>query len=80
MTSPAAYRDEILAQRRYSLFYEGHYLVDLRRLNKLVAPPVVSPAIGARPAQTLAYSTTPYKIFPNLERPAAEKAWDITNQ
>jgi hypothetical protein len=79
LSSPAAYRDEILAQRRYSLFYEGHYLVDLRRLNKLASPPVVSPAIGARPAQTLAYSTAPYKLFPNLQRPAAEKAWDIAN-
>lgn len=79
LSGAAAYRDEILAQRRYSLFYEGHYLVDLRRLNKLSAPPVVSPAIGARPAQTLAYSTTPYRLFPNLQRPAAEKAWDIAN-
>jgi hypothetical protein len=72
-----AYIDEILAQRRYSLFYEGHRLVDLRRLNRL--RPTVSPARGTRPAQTLPNSTTPYKLFPNLERPAAEKAWDIAN-
>ena len=79
LTDNAAYFNEILAQRRYSLFYEGHYLVDLRRLDRLKAPPVVAPTIGLRPAQTLAYSTAPYKLFANLERPAAEKAWDKAN-
>jgi len=77
LANNTAYTDEILAQRRYSLFYEGHYLVDLRRLDRLKT--AVSPRIGLRPAQTLAYSTAPYKLFANLERPAAEKAWDIAN-
>lgn len=77
LANATAYVDEILAQRRYSLFYEGHYLADLRRLNRLRT--AVSPAAGLRPAQTLAYSTTPFKLFANLERPAAEKAWDIAN-
>ncbi|QIX60719.1 RagB/SusD family nutrient uptake outer membrane protein [Hymenobacter sp. BT18] len=63
--------DEILKQRRYSLFYEGHYFIDLRRTGRL--KPVVSPG------QTLAYSSSPYALFTKMEKPAAEKAWDRIN-
>ncbi|OUJ75538.1 RagB/SusD family nutrient uptake outer membrane protein [Hymenobacter crusticola] len=66
-----SYIDEILRQRRYSLFYEGHRLVDLRRLNRLNPNPA--------PNQTLAYTAPPFKLFDRLERPAAEKQWDIAN-
>lgn len=77
-TSPSDYIDEILKQRRYSLFYEGHRLVDLRRLNRLPANGIVSPG------QTLAYVTGsgpsgPYKLIDRLERPFAEQQWDIAN-
>jgi hypothetical protein len=65
------YINEILKQRRYSLFYEGHRWVDLRRLNRLNPNPA--------PGQTLAYSTAPFKLFTRMERPAAEKQWDIAN-
>lgn len=75
-TQASDYIDEILKQRRYSLFYEGHRWVDLRRLNRLT--PVVSPG------QTLAYSTGgnaagTFKLFDRLERPFAEKQYDIAN-
>jgi hypothetical protein len=53
------------------LFYEGHRWVDLRRLNRLNPNPA--------PGQTLAYSTAPFKLFTRMERPAAEKQWDIAN-
>ncbi len=74
------YIDEILRQRRYSLFYEGHRLVDLRRLNRYKA--VVAPN------QTLMYASGPapstvggnYTLIPELQKPSAEKQWDIANQ
>ncbi|QIL75693.1 RagB/SusD family nutrient uptake outer membrane protein [Hymenobacter sp. HDW8] len=65
------YINEILKQRRYSLFYEGHRWIDLRRLNRLNPNPA--------PGQTLAFTASPYKLFTRLERPAAEKQWDIAN-
>ncbi len=65
------YINEILKQRRYSLFYEGHRWIDLRRLNRLNPTPA--------PGQTLAFTAAPYKLFTRLERPAAEKQWDIAN-
>jgi hypothetical protein len=65
------YINEILKQRRYSLFYEGHRWIDLRRLNRLNPNPA--------PGQTLEYAGSPYKLFTRLERPAAEKQWDIAN-
>jgi len=36
----AALTDELLKQRRYSLFYEGHRWIDLRRYNRLATLPV----------------------------------------
>lgn len=35
VTTPAGLEDEILAQRRYSLFGEGHRWIDMRRFNRL---------------------------------------------
>ena len=69
--APATYIDEILSQRRYSLFYEGHRWVDLRRLNRLNPTPA--------PGQTLAFTSAPFRLFDRMERPAAEKQWDIAN-
>jgi hypothetical protein len=66
------YIDEILRQRRYSLFYEGHRWVDLRRLKRLTPTPA--------PNQTLAFTTPPYRLFDRLERPAAEKQFDEANK
>jgi hypothetical protein len=66
-----ALTDEVLRQRRYSLFYEGHAWVDLRRLGKLNATPVAG--------YTLPYSTGTFKLFDRLEKPFAEIAWDQAN-
>jgi hypothetical protein len=65
------YINQILQQRRYSLLYEGHRWVDLRRLNRLNPNPA--------PGQTLAFTAAPFRLFDRLERPAAEKQWDIAN-
>lgn len=77
-----SYVDEILKQRRYSLFYEGHRLVDLRRLRPasltsgtVSAGQTLAYAMGAAPS-TVGGS---YKIFDRLEKPSAEKQWDIAN-
>jgi len=75
-TQPSDYIDEILKQRRYSLFYEGHRWVDLRRLGRLNPTPA--------PGQTLAFATGSnsagtFKLIDKLERPFAEKQWDIAN-
>lgn len=74
----SSYIDEILKQRRYSLFYEGQRWVDLRRLGRLNANGIVSPG------QTLAFATGSnsagtFKLFDRLERPFAEKQFDIAN-
>ncbi|UOG73894.1 RagB/SusD family nutrient uptake outer membrane protein [Hymenobacter tibetensis] len=70
-TTVTAYIDEILRQRRYSLFYEGHWWVDLRRLGRLNPAPA--------PGVTLAFTQTPYKLFNQMPRPFAEKQWDVAN-
>ncbi|GAC1591441.1 MAG: hypothetical protein NVS3B25_10910 [Hymenobacter sp.] len=77
-TKASDYIDEILKQRRYSLVDEGPRWVDLRRLGRLNATGIVSPG------QTLAFATGgnsagSFKIFQNLERPFAEKQYDIAN-
>jgi hypothetical protein len=73
--------DEILRQRRYSLFYEGHAFVDLRRTGRLRPNVVASPA--TRFPYTLAFSSTigtnAYRLIAAMPRPAAEKAWDSVN-
>lgn len=76
-TSLARAMDEIIKQRRYSLFFEGHYFVDLRRTNRL--KPVVTVDPASTPIQTLAFSSSPYNLIANMPKPAAEKAWDATN-
>ncbi len=82
--TPDALINEILKQRRYSLFYEGHRWVDLRRLGRLNPAtnpnlPIVAPAQGADPAQTLSFATGNFKIFDRLAKPFAEESWDQSN-
>lgn len=76
-TSVTKAMDEIIKQRRYSLFFEGQYFFDLRRTNRL--KPVVSVDPSSLPIQTLAFSSVPYILLTNMPKPAAEKAWDSTN-
>ena len=52
--------DELLKQRRYSLFYEGHRWIDMRRYNRLNQLPI------DQPGQT---------IFEAMPRPLAEVNW-----
>jgi hypothetical protein len=52
--------DELLNQRRYSLFYEGHRWIDMRRYNRLNQLPL------DQPGQT---------IFDAMPRPLAEVNW-----
>jgi hypothetical protein len=52
--------DELLKQRRYSLFYEGHRWIDMRRYNRLNQLPI------DQPGQT---------IFDAMPRPIAEVNW-----
>lgn len=76
LAQPADYVNEVLKQRRYSLFFEGQWWVDLRRLGRLTTAPA--------PGITL-YATTggipqgTFKLFDRLQRPFAEKQWDIAN-
>jgi starch-binding outer membrane protein, SusD/RagB family len=71
LTGVNGYVEEVLRQRRYSLFYEGHWWVDLRRLGRLNPTPA--------PGITLAFTQAPYKLFNRMERPFAEKQWDVAN-
>ncbi|RBL92001.1 RagB/SusD family nutrient uptake outer membrane protein [Chitinophaga flava] len=52
--------DELLKQRRYSLFYEGHRWIDMRRYGRLTQLPI------DQPGQT---------IFDAMPRPLAELNW-----
>lgn len=74
-TSPSAdILDEILYQRRYSLFFEGQRWVDLRRLNqlnRLNVPGTSLPEISSTNLQTT--------IVRQLPIPFAEVSWDIAN-
>jgi len=70
-TDQASLINEILRQRRYSLFYEGQFLIDLRRLGKLQARPT--------PQITIPYTAAPFRIFDRLPVPQAEVNWDIAN-
>ena len=71
-----AYIDEILKQRRYSLFYEGHWWVDLRRLGRLTPTP--APGITLL-ATTGGIPQGTFKLFDRLQKTFAEKQWDIAN-
>ena len=64
----AALIDEVLKQRRYSLFFEGHRWFDMRRYNRLsqIAP---QGTIGGNN----------FVVFEAMSRPDAEVQWDIKN-
>ncbi|MCU0450661.1 MAG: RagB/SusD family nutrient uptake outer membrane protein, partial [Bernardetiaceae bacterium] len=63
-TTQAALIDAILKERLYSLFYEGHRWVDMRRYNKLAE--IVQPVTGMR-------------SFEQMLRPVQEVNWDLFN-
>ncbi|AQG78786.1 RagB/SusD family nutrient uptake outer membrane protein [Spirosoma montaniterrae] len=63
-TTKDALINAILKERLYSLFYEGHRWVDMRRYNKLGE--IILPVTGM-------------KVLERLERPVAEVNWDIFN-
>ncbi len=67
LTTPALI-DEILKQRRFSLFFEGHRWFDMRRYNRLSQ---ITPQ-GAIGGNT-------FVVFEALSRPDAEVQWDIRN-
>jgi starch-binding outer membrane protein, SusD/RagB family len=60
--------DEVLKQRRYSLFFEGHRWFDMRRYNKLAL---------IQPQGTIGGNT--FVVFQAMSRPDAEVQWDIAN-
>jgi len=60
--------DEILNQRRYSLFWEGHRWFDMRRYNRLSQ---------ITPSGTIAGNN--YVVFEAMARPDAEVQWDLRN-
>ncbi|MCC2547003.1 RagB/SusD family nutrient uptake outer membrane protein [Hymenobacter sp. BT175] len=71
--------DVILKERRYSLFYEGHRWHDLRRTGRLRTEVTPAGVVGVVKPQTLMYSATPFRLYTRMERPVAEKQWDIAN-
>ncbi|KUG06780.1 RagB/SusD family nutrient uptake outer membrane protein [Solirubrum puertoriconensis] len=60
----AALIDELLLQREFSLFYEGHRWIDYRRYNRL---------------NQLDLELPTHRIFSAMLRPFAEVAWDAAN-
>lgn len=77
--------NEVLRQRRYSLFYEGQWIVDLRRLNRVSTTgyasfPLVVPAQGSEPAINIPYATGKFIVFSQIAKPFAEQSWDDTHQ
>lgn len=60
--------DEVLKQRRYSLFFEGHRWFDMRRYNRLSQ---------ILPQGTI--GTNSFVVFEAMSRPDAEVQWDILN-
>jgi len=63
--------DEVLRQRRYSLFYEGQFWVDLRRTGRLRPNPT--------PNISLPYTAAPFVVYDRLPIPDAEIRWDQAN-
>jgi hypothetical protein len=59
---------EVLKQRRFSLFFEGHRWFDLRRRNLLSQ---------ITPQGTIGTQT--FVVFENMSRPDAEIQWDLRN-
>ena len=64
LTSKDGLIDEVLNQRRYSLFFEGHRWFDAKRYGKI---------------STLPLQTGTFKVFDNFNRPDAEVQWDKSN-
>lgn len=64
VNSKPALIDELLNQRRYSLFFEGHRWFDMRRYNRLDRLPNDQPN---------------HKVYDQLIRPFAEVQWDAKN-
>ena len=64
----AALIDEVLKQRRYSLFFEGHRWFDMRRYNRLSQ---------IMPQGSIGGNT--FVVFEAMSRPDAEVQWDIRN-
>jgi hypothetical protein len=64
LTNQAALITEMLNQRRYSLFYEGHRWFDMRRYDLL---------------NTLPNDLPTAKVYTQLIRPFAEVQWDLKN-
>lgn len=64
LTDKAKLIDEMLNQRRYSLFYEGHRWFDMRRYDRLNQLPNDLPTA---------------KVYTQMIRPFAEVQWDLKN-
>ena len=64
----AEYLDELLVQRRYSLFWEGHRWFDARRYNRVATLPLQGTVSG-----------NSYVIFTGFNRPDAETQWEKRN-
>lgn len=68
VTSQPQLLDELLNQRRYSLFFEGHRWFDVRRYSKVSILPLQGAVNGNN-----------YAVFPQFNRPDAEVQWDLAN-
>ncbi len=68
VTTQTELLDELLNQRRYSLFFEGHRWFDLRRYDKISILPLQGVVNGNN-----------YAVFPQFSRPDAEVQWDKAN-
>jgi hypothetical protein len=64
----AALIDEVLKQRRFSLFFEGHRWFDMRRRGMLAQ---------IQPQGNIGGQT--FVVFENMSRPDAEIQWDLRN-
>ena len=68
VATQAQFLDELLLQRKYSLFWEGHRWFDTRRYNKIS----ILPLQGAVSGNT-------YVVFNHMVRPDSEVQWDKSN-
>ena len=68
LVTQAALVTEVLKQRRFSLFFEGHRWFDMRRRG-LLAQIIPQGTIG----------TQTFVVFENMSRPDAEIQWDLQN-
>lgn len=74
LTSQAALLDEVLLQRKYSLFWEGHRWFDVRRMKGTFT----TPDFSSLPLQG-AVSGNNYITFKHMVRPDSEVQWDNAN-